>query len=111
MNVFHDLISRLSTAEERISELEDNQQKLLKNRKRKKNGEETPQNRTEHARAQGQYHMVQHLNLPDTWNPRRKRQRMGRRNIRRHTVECFPKIMKWRTLNHGSKKLKESQVG
>lgn len=32
MNVFHDLISRLSTAEERISELEDNQQKLLKNR-------------------------------------------------------------------------------
>ena len=51
------------------------------------------------------------VNLPHTWNPRRKRQRMGRRNIRRHTVECFPKIMKWRTLNHGSKKLKESQVG
>lgn len=58
MNAFHDLISRLSIAEERISELEDDQQKLLKNRKRRKNREKTPQNRTEHARAQGQYHMV-----------------------------------------------------
>ena len=47
MNAFHDLISRLSIAEERISELEDDQQKLLKNRKRRKNREKnTPkQNR------------------------------------------------------------------
>ena len=58
MNAFHELISRLSIAEQRIRELEDDQQKLLKNRKRKKNGEKTPQNRTEHTRAQGQYHRV-----------------------------------------------------
>lgn len=32
LNAFHELISRLSIAEERISELEDNQQKLLKSK-------------------------------------------------------------------------------
>lgn len=32
LNAFHELISRLSIAEERVSELEDNQQKLLKSK-------------------------------------------------------------------------------
>lgn len=42
MNAFHELISRLSIAEQRIRELEDDQQKLLKNRKRKRMGKKHP---------------------------------------------------------------------
>ena len=58
LNAFHELISRLSIAEERIGELEDNQQKLLKSKTEKKEWGKIPQNRKEHARSQGQYHMV-----------------------------------------------------
>lgn len=48
LNALHELISRLSIAEERIDELEDNQQKLLKSKteREKRMGKNTPkQNR------------------------------------------------------------------
>lgn len=43
-NAFHGLISRLARAEERISEFEDNQQKLLKlkHKEKKRMGEKHP---------------------------------------------------------------------
>ena len=52
MNYVFGLISRLNTAEERISELEDRPTKIIQTEKRKKSGEK---NRTEHLRAVAQY--------------------------------------------------------
>lgn len=43
--------------------------------------------------------------------PVEKDKEWGEEMLEDITVESFPKLMKWRTLNHGSKKLRESQVG